>query len=218
MKKIDLAMLSQVNKQERFHLPHSVEDIHQALKIAYLAEVQKRGGTTLQNENAINDLLQSVAAWLCDPDGKPGILLYGEVGTGKTTALNALRRVINSACKAQPGDNTLLGYGSSVIEIVKAKDIVDSALNIPMNYLAMKKADLIAIDELGVENVDVKNYGNASEPIIDLLSYRYDKMKVTAVSSNLTMKQIEEKYGLRMADRFNEMFKKVAFIGKSYRQ
>ncbi len=215
--KIDLSVLSRVNKPKRFHLPYPIDKVQEFLMLAYAAEVNQRGGL-VDNKTAVEAQLKAIAEWLIDPDGKPGLLLYGEVGTGKTTALYALRRVINAACKAQPGDNTLLGYGSSVIEIVKAKDIVDSALNIPMNYIAMKKADLLAIDELGVENVDVKNYGNASEPIIDLLSYRYDKMKVTAVSSNLTMKQIEERYGLRMADRFNEMFKKVAFIGKSYRQ
>ena len=87
-----------------------------------------------------------------------------------------------------------------------------------MHYLNMKRANLLAIDELGVENVDIKNYGNSSEPIIDLLSYRYDRMKVTAVTSNLTMKQIEERYGLRLADRFNEMFHKIAFTGKSFRK
>jgi hypothetical protein len=100
----------------------------------------------------------------------------------------------------------------------KAKDIVDAYTQVPMHYSNMKRVDLLAIDELGVENVDVKNYGNASEPIIDLLSHRYDKMKVTAISSNLTMKQIEERYGLRLADRFNEMFHKIAFTGKSFRR
>lgn len=212
---LDLSTIAKVNKPKRFHLPFDQQTIQDALTKAYQAEVYQRGGTAVQCNEAI---IKDMARWLTDPDGKPGLLLYGSVGTGKTTALYALRRVINAACQAERDDNTLLGYGKSVIEIVKAKEIVESYTQVPMHYSNMKRVDLLAIDELGVENVDVKNYGNASEPIIDLLSHRYDKMKVTAISSNLTMKQIEERYGLRLADRFNEMFHKIAFTGKSFRR
>lgn len=212
---LDLATIAKVNKPKRFFLPFDQQIIQDALTKAYQAEVYQRGGTEVQCNEAI---IKDMARWLTDPDGKPGLLLYGSVGTGKTTALYALRRVINAVCKAERNDNTLLGYGKSVIEIVKAKEIVEAYTQVPMHYSNMKRVDLLAIDELGVENVDVKNYGNASEPIIDLLSNRYDKMKVTAISSNLTMKQIEERYGLRLADRFNEMFHKIAFTGKSFRR
>lgn len=212
--------LRQVSKPERFALPFAASDIQRALLIAYEAEVKQRGGkmTGWLGEKTINDLLQPIAEWLTDRNAKPGLLLYGSVGTGKTTALYALRRVINAACQAERDDNTLLGYGKEVIEVVKAKQIVQSYTENPPHYVNIKRTGLLAIDELGVEAVDVKSYGNASEPIIDLLSYRYDKMKVTAISSNLTMKQIEERYGLRLADRFNEMFHKVAFTGKSFRK
>jgi len=212
---LDLATIAKVDKPKRFHLPFDQQIIQDALTKAYRAEVYQRGGTEVRcNEAIITDM----ARWLTDPNGKPGLLLYGSVGTGKTTALYAIRRVINAACQAERDDNTLLGYGKAVIEVVKAKEIVQSYTDNSLHYVNLKRTDLLAIDELGVEPVDVKNYGNASEPIIDLLSYRYDKMKVTAISSNLTMKQIEERYGLRLADRFNEMFHKVAFTGKSFRK
>lgn len=212
--------LRQVAKPERFALPFAANDIRDALLIAYEAEVKQRGCNMIGSlgDKPMADLLQPIAQWLTDPNGKPGLLLYGTVGTGKTTALYAIRRVINAACQAERDDNTLLGYGKEVIEVVKAKEIVQSYTDNSLHYVNLKRTDLLAIDELGVEPVDVKNFGNASEPIIDLLSYRYDKMKVTAISSNLTMKQIEERYGLRLADRFNEMFHKVAFTGKSFRR
>lgn len=218
---ISISELQKVAKPERFALlPFAANDIRDALLIAYEAEVKQRGNNMIGSlgDKPMADLLQPIAQWLTDPNGKPGLLLYGSVGTGKTTALYAIRRVINAACQAERDDNTLLGYGKEVIEVVKAKEIVQSYTDNSLHYLNLKRTDLLAIDELGVEPVDVKNYGNASEPIIDLLSYRYDKMKVTAISSNLTMKQIEERYGLRLADRFNEMFHKVAFTGKSFRR
>ena len=218
--KIDMSVLKQMFKKDRFCLPYSVSDIQQALLIAYEVEVRGRGGKMVGwlGEKTVSDLMLPIAEWLTSPLEKNGLLLYGGVGTGKTTALYALRRVINASCKATPNDNTLRGFGSDMIEVVKAKHIVECYTSDQTRYLAMKRTDLLAIDELGVENVDVKNYGNSSEPIIDLLSYRYDKQKMTAVTSNLTMKQIEERYGLRLADRFNEMFHKVAFVGESYRK
>lgn len=215
--KMDMAMLLKVERPDRFHLNYSVIDIQKALLMAYKSEVQQRNGT-ISNETQVASLLKPIAEWLVNPNGKYGLLLYGGVGTGKTTALYALRRVINAACRAERDDNTLTGYGKEVIEVVKAKEVVDSYTGNPMHFSNMKRTELLAIDELGVENVDIKNYGNENEPIIDLLSYRYDKLKVTALTSNLTMKQIEERYGLRLADRFNEMFYKVAFVGESYRK
>ena len=214
---MDMATLLRVEKKDRFHLNYAVTDIEKALLMAYEAEVQQRGGT-MANETGVGNLLKPIAEWLVNPNGKYGLLLYGGVGTGKTTALYALRRVINAACQAERDDNTLMGYGKDVIEVVKAKEIVEAYTGNPMHFSNMKHTDLLAIDELGVENVDVRNYGNSNEPIIDLLSYRYDKLRVTAITSNLTMKQIEERYGLRLADRFNEMFHKVAFVGESYRK
>lgn len=214
--KIDIRKVSIINRKDRFYLPFDKDTVLQALARGYTAEVKQRTPTL---ENVICDpvTLGSIATWITDKKGKSGLLLYGDIGTGKTTALKALCRVINAACVAEGDKDRLNDCGSEVIVIVRAKDIVNAWQNDLDRYKRMLHTELLAIDELGVEVIDVKTYGNSSEPIIDLLSTRYDRQKVTAVSSNLDLKQVSERYGMRMADRFNEMFHKVAYIGPSYR-
>ena len=213
---IDIRKVSIIKRKDRFCLPFERDKVLQALCHAYCAEVQQRM-PTLEVVNCDTVTLGSIATWITDKKGKSGLLLYGDIGTGKTTALKSLCRVINAACIAEDDKDRLDDHGREVIVIVRAKDIVNAWQNDQDRYKRMLRTELLAIDELGVEAIDVKTYGNSSEPIIDLLSTRYDRQKVTAVSSNLDLKQVSERYGMRMADRFNEMFHKVAYIGPSYR-
>ena len=76
---------------------------------------------------------------------------------------------------------------------------------------------MLAIDDLGIEPAEVMDYGNILNPVIDLISYRYNEQLFTIVTTNLNPKQIRDKYGDRIADRFNEMMKKVIFENDSYR-
>lgn len=219
LNEIDMREIAAVTASKRFTLPLDENAVAHAMMVAYDAEVRQRGGTTSEylGTEKIEKNLNSIAAWLTNGTAKPGLLLYGAVGTGKTTALSALCRVVNACCKAQSDMDRLDTAGAKVIKIVRAKDIVAAYQNDPDLYKRMLNVRLLAIDELGVEAIDVKSYGNSSEPIIDLLSTRYDLQRFTAVSSNLDLKQVSDRYGLRMADRFNEMFHKVAFIGPSFR-
>lgn len=216
LNEIDIRKVAIINREDRFCLPIDKVEVMNALVHAYGAEVQQRM-TKPEVVKCNSETIESIATWITDKNGKPGLLLYGDIGTGKTTALKALCRVINAVCKAEDDNDRLDDHGKEVIVIVRAKDVVDAWQNDIDRYKRMLRVELLAIDELGVEAIDVKTYGNSSEPIIDLLSTRYEKQKVTAVSSNLDLKQVSERYGMRMADRFNEMFHKVAYVGPSFR-
>ena len=77
---------------------------------------------------------------------------------------------------------------------------------------------LLAIDDLGKEPAEVMNYGNIINPMVELIEKRYKRQLFTLATTNLTPRQIREKYGARMADRFNEMFNVVIFKSESYRK
>ena len=62
------------------------------------------------------------------------------------------------------------------------------------------------------------DYGNVINPVIDLLSQRYEDQKLTIITTNVTNLQIRKTYGDRIADRFNEMMKVVIFTNPSYRK
>jgi DNA replication protein DnaC len=76
---------------------------------------------------------------------------------------------------------------------------------------------MLAIDDLGIEPVEVMDYGNLLCPLVDLLTKRYDLQLFTLVTTNLTPAEIRARYGDRIADRLNEMMLKIVFTNESYR-
>ena len=186
-----------------------------ALTRAYNAEVVSRG---YKMEVVPRIAIDKVAQWLGMKEGRVGLLLYGTVGTGKTTMLNAICRVINTFAKPNYHEITLDDDKSKAVKVIRAKDVIEAWQNDRDRYNKMCRVELLGIDEFGVEAIDVKTFGNANEPIIDLLSTRYDKQRCTMISSNLDMEAIGTRYGDRLQDRFVEMFKTIAFTGKSFRK
>lgn len=55
-------------------------------------------------------------------------------------------------------------------------------------------------------------------PFVDTIYYRYDRQKFTIMTSNLSAEDLADKYGERIADRFTEMFDRIAFENYSYRK
>lgn len=90
------------------------------------------------------------------------------------------------------------------IRILDAKDIAPMARD-ARKLAEIKVTPLLAIDDMGREATEVLNYGNATSPVIDLLEHRYNNQLFTIITTNKTPRELREKYGARMADRFNEM-------------
>ena len=201
----------------RFHLPFSVEQVFNLLGAYYKAEVLKR--IKAENYVALSDVMKAnikdVATWLCDPNKRPGLLLFGNVGTGKTTLLYALQSALNQL--NQMGHFTFLSeYFQVGMEIVDAKDVVIMAKDLKA-IGNLRSRSMLAIDDLGKEAAEVLDFGNALSPVIDLLEYRYQHQLFTAITTNLTNEEIAKKYGKRIADRFNEMLEVIIFQDITYR-
>ena len=88
------------------------------------------------------------------------------------------------------------------------------------NYEAYRKlinVDMLGIDDLGTEPSELLDYGNIYTPVIHLLTKRYEEQLFTIITTSLTPQQIREHYGDRIADRLNEMVKKIVFNNATYR-
>lgn len=199
----------------KFRLPYTKDEMIPIIAHAYKNEVALRGCSYVDGNT---QQIANVADWITSLYGRIGLLLYGTVGTGKTTMLRALCTVINYCMKPEYNELTLHDYSPKVVNIIRAKDVVSAYQDDKQQYEKMCKVELLAIDEFGVEAIDVKTYGNVNEPIIDLLSVRYDRQRCTMISSNLDLESVRNRYGNRLEDRFVEMFKMVAFTGNSYRR
>jgi DNA replication protein DnaC len=91
--------------------------------------------------------------------------------------------------------------------------------NEPEYFEQLKKAELLFIDDAGTEpSAIVKIWGNEVVPFTDMIYHRYERQLFTIITSNLTMPELSAKYGERIADRFEEMFDRIAFENNSYRK
>lgn len=141
--------------------------------------------------------------------GRKGWILCGGTGTGKT------RRAKLAAQYAG-------------VEMVTARQLYDDLCELPfwqasrIGSLSMigriRSSDLI-IDDLGVEPQTATIYGNTKCPLADCLEERYAAWPHirTYITTNLTMRDILERYGERVSSRLAEMCAVIVLAGTDRR-
>jgi DNA replication protein DnaC len=180
------------------------------LWMCYKQEVDRRM-IPFMNDTATNAKIDKAAKWLTG-NYKVGLLLYGTVGSGKSTLGRAICNLIS------------ILYNSSVsserkgVRRISALEVAKSVADDPAHFNRLKNDELIFIDDIGTEPASVKSWGNEFSPVVELIYARYDKQLFTIATSNLGENEFEERYGLRIYDRIQEMFERVHYQNKSYRK
>lgn len=177
-------------------------EVAKLLSTCYRMEVEARGKTLEVTDN-LKANIQLVADWMTDLPTM-GISFMGTCGNGKTTMMHAMKRLLQK-------------YQSNIF-VLSALDLSTMAIERRDDFDLFKSRKIIAIDDVGMEETNVKSYGNAISPFTDIIHYRYNKMLTTIISTNLMGKELSAKYGDRIADRMREMFTIVNFLDKSHRQ
>lgn len=196
--------------QPRFKWNMTEEQAADILLAAYKAEVEFRHGIFIADKRTMENC-KKLAAFLTSGGRKFGVMLCGICGDGKTTMLYAFRSAMNYLSDSGAFENDRAG-----ICIVNAKVIsILSKDHIRFNDLI--KAPMLGIDDLGIEATEVIDFGNITNPMIDLLEYRYNQQLFTFITTNLKADEVRRKYGDRIADRFNEMLEVIIFGNTSYR-
>ena len=185
----------------------SEEQAFALLMAAYQTEVENRYVKFIADVTLVNHV-RAMAKALTEDSPKFGIMLCGTCGNGKTTLLRAFQLSLNYLSR----NGFLQDAG---IRIVDAKDV--STIMKDPNTRQVRSAPMLAIEDMGREATEVIDYGNVTCPIIDLLEYRYAEQLFTFITTNLNTKDIREKYGDRLADRFNEMLCVITFSNPSFR-
>jgi len=177
---------------------------------SYRSEVQRRN-RTFRLDDETREHITAAAKWLIG-ESRSGLLLCGNCGNGKTTLLRALRAVIAVMTSDEPRSE------QRCMRIIAANDIV--RINRDSNsdtWNNLRSFPILAIDDAGEEAAEVINYGNVQQPIVEILSYRYENMLPTLMSTNMDPKNLHNHYGNRIADRMKEVMEKIIFAQPSYR-
>ena len=183
-----------------------------------MREVFLRGSNSDMGENTLS-YLQAVADMMTAKSTKCGILLCGNCGNGKTTTMNAFitmckymdlleARRANFKNEIHRSLNIQQTSARRLTQVAKDENCMNEA----------KKADVLCIDDLGLEPTEVLDFGNAINPVIEIMEHRYRQQLFTFITTNLTPKQIREKYGDRIADRFNETMKCIVYTNPTFRR
>lgn len=138
-----------------------------------------------------------IVDWLTDNKGR-GLLMTGGCGLGKTLiGKHILPLLISDACRKR-------------VNVINAQDLnnrIDEVL----------KKHIIYIDDIGTEGIS-KVYGNVRCTFAELCDAAEQQGKLLIISTNLSVSELEEKYGERTIDRLKAITKYVPFIGSSLRK
>lgn len=200
------------------------------LMSAYEREVRTRGLVCDLDED-VRGKIAKVSEWLTSPSMKPMLLLYGGIGTGKTTMSRAVISLFSTLKSTASRMIHEIGpYATTAQQDKRQAGLFDffARLQVPEILPARKLAKsssldgfekgFLVIDDLGCEPSIVNDFGTKTTPLIDLLYARYDAMQPTIVSTNLTLDAIASYYGDKTRDRFDEVFATIGYTGHSFRE
>lgn len=188
-----------MNTDMAMHLASALKDV-----------IESRRRTFILNDE-VKCQIEQVANWLTTCNN-PFLILCGSCGNGKTSMMRAIARITGTMQLAITGGQQKVEFQEE-----QATEIARSIKYDYFGWKAMCAAPFLGIDDMGEEPAEVRSYGNYLRPITELLQFRYDKLLPTVITTNLTPRQITEKYGLRIADRLTEAAKKIAFLNPSFR-
>lgn len=187
-----------------------MEQAADILLAAYMAEVESRHRTFVDDGQA-RENCRRLASFLTSGNGRFGVMLCGICGNGKTTLLHAFRSAMGWM-----EEKRTFGEERRTIRVADAKEIVRLAKDVK-SFDGLRSIPMLGIEDMGMEPVDVLDFGNVLNPVVDLIEYRYDNQLFTFITTNLNGREIRRKYGDRIADRLNEMIEVIIFGDTTYR-
>lgn len=163
------------------------------------AEQRLRGGLNYFTQGKAEwceENYRPIVDWMEDNKGK-GLLLAGGCGLGKSLiGMRILPLLINDTCK-------------KIVNIYKAQDLNSKPDDVINKHI-------IYIDDIGTEGTS-NIFGNKRVPFCELCDAVEQQGKLLMCSTNLTVDELTEKYGVRTVDRLRATTKYVPLMGDSLR-
>ena len=146
-------------------------------------------------------------------DPKKGIYFYGDVGTGKSTMMKILaeyQRLFGRGFMCMNATLLTAQFATYGVEALN-----ESTWN--ETHKGVEPVER-GFDEFGRETMPAKHYGNELNVMQHVLQIRYELKVKTHITTNLTIDEIELRYGRHIFDRCIEMFNFIEVKGESFRE
>lgn len=153
------------------------------------------------------DVLGWVERVHADPSRAPSLLLFGDTGVGKTWHAYAALR---AALAGQPGASWAHGGFADFLAALRPRAGLDSEAEMAR----YRGADLLLLDDLGT----AKGSEWVEEITHRLVNGRYEDMRPTIYTTNLTPSEVKGALGDRVASRLAETCIRVALGGPDRRR
>lgn len=154
----------------------------------------------------------SYGALMFDGTNHKGLFLKGECGIGKSFGVEVLAAVFRLPVY------TPAAFGAAYKELDGNKADLERVVTTGGDFF--NEPHDIVIDEIGTLDT-ARNWGETADIMCDVLDMRYRAMirhgVKTIVTTNLSDRDIVERYGTRIDDRLREMFYIKRVTGKSLR-
>jgi len=151
-------------------------------------------------------------------DLNKGILLIGEIGTGKSLIFKIFKYYTMNIIR------------TNSFQMHSSIDIVDNVNTYGSEYLQQYSHNLDGskphpircyIDDLATVHEKIMHYGTEMNVIEQLISLRYNIFEkygtLTHSSSNIYPSEMKDRYDMRIIDRMKEMFNIIELTGNSRR-
>jgi len=146
---------------------------------------------------------------------KKGIMLVGDIGTGKSLLFKIFKRYTSEILRVNS------------FQYFSTQEITDNVNISGVDYLQAFNDNFgnpitCYIDDIASKNEVIKHYGTEVNTIEQLLSIRYNVFtryrKLTHTTSNKYPSELTNVYEKRIIDRMVEMFNILELPGKSFRK
>lgn len=145
-----------------------------------------------------------------------GLFIHGGKGTGKTMMMNVFRNLSFNGLLKASGKGFNLNYCNAVVSEYESNGAAILQKYHHGNY---------AFEDLGTENKKANHYGNIRNCMQEILFTRninfVDCGTLTYITSNFNQEVFADEkdgYGIRVGDRFFEMFNDIKLDGSSLRK
>lgn len=138
----------------------------------------------------------------------PGLLLLGPTGLGKTHLSLAIAKTVIAK-----GFTVIYGSAQDILRKIE-RDHFSKDDNNDETLQMLLDTDLLILDDLGAEYASSFHVSS----VYYIVNSRLNLKKPTIISSNLTTKELEERYSDRIVSRLLTQYTYLRFVGSDIRQ